>query len=73
MLRLRKYLTAQGVLDETREAEIIDVAEGVAAHVRSGLSQQETPDPAELFEYVYARSTPQLAAQAALLREEITR
>jgi pyruvate dehydrogenase E1 component alpha subunit len=73
LLRLRKYLTAQGVLDDSREAELAAAAEEVAAHVRSGLSIQDRLDPAELFEYVYARPTPQLVAQAALLREETMR
>jgi pyruvate dehydrogenase E1 component alpha subunit len=73
LLRLRNYLVAHGALDAAGEAELAAAAEEVAAHVRSGLSTQERLDPAELFAHVYATPTPQLVAQAALLREEIMR
>ncbi|MFL6140727.1 MAG: thiamine pyrophosphate-dependent enzyme [Labedaea sp.] len=73
LLRLRNYLVAHGALDAERDAELAAAAEEIAAQVRTGLSTQVRLDPAELFAYVYARPTPQLAAQATLLREETTR
>lgn len=72
LLRLRRYLRATGVLDDGVESAIGEAAEQMAARVRAGLADRAAPDPASLFAHVYARPTPQLVAQAALLRAEIT-
>ncbi len=71
LLRLRTYLTAQGVLDADGEAGIAAEAERMAAHVRAGLAEEAPVDPDELFAHVYDRPTPQLVEQAALLRAEL--
>jgi 2-oxoisovalerate dehydrogenase E1 component alpha subunit len=69
--RLRIYLRAQGVLDDAREASLTEAADAVATRVRTALGEDRPADPAELFAHVYATPTPQLAAQAALLRAEL--
>jgi 2-oxoisovalerate dehydrogenase E1 component alpha subunit len=68
--RLGTYLRAQGVLDDAREAEFADAAEAVAAGLRTALGEDGPLAPDQLFAHVYASPTPQLAAQAALLRAE---
>lgn len=42
----------------------------MAARVRAGLSLESQVDPGELFAHLYARPTPQLVEQAALLCAE---
>ncbi len=69
--RLRTLLCDRGVLDDALEAVYRQEAEAVAEHVRTGLAQEAEADPAELFAHVYATPTPQLVAQAALLRDEL--
>jgi pyruvate dehydrogenase E1 component alpha subunit len=69
--RLRTLLRDRGVLDDALEAAYRREAEAVAEHVRTGLAQESEADPVELFAHVYATPTPQLRAQAALLREEL--
>jgi pyruvate dehydrogenase E1 component alpha subunit len=69
--RLRIYLRAQGALDDAREASLTEAADAVATRVRTALGEDRPADPAELFTHVYATPTPQLAAQAALLRAEL--
>lgn len=68
--RLRTYLRAQGVLDDAGETELAEAAEAVAARVRTALAQDRTPAADELFAHVFDTPTPQLTAQAALLRAE---
>jgi pyruvate dehydrogenase E1 component alpha subunit len=68
--RLATYLRAQGVLDDAREAELAAAAEAVATELRAALGTDRPPRPDELFAHVYATPTPQLVAQAALLRAE---
>jgi 2-oxoisovalerate dehydrogenase E1 component alpha subunit len=50
-----------------------EAAERLAARMRDGLNADVTPDPDELFAYVYATPTPQLLAQRAVLRDEMSR
>jgi 2-oxoisovalerate dehydrogenase E1 component alpha subunit len=71
LVRVRNRLRSQGVLDQDLEREFALAAESVAAEVRASLSHAEQPDPAELFAHVYQVMTPQLAAQAELLRCEL--
>ncbi|WP_255686366.1 thiamine pyrophosphate-dependent dehydrogenase E1 component subunit alpha [Pseudonocardia sp. TRM90224] len=72
LLRLKAYLTAQGVLDAEREAAFAQVAEEMAAHVRAGSAGEGTADPSELFRHVFAEPTPQLREQSELLAAELT-
>ncbi|MFC5261326.1 pyruvate dehydrogenase (acetyl-transferring) E1 component subunit alpha [Kribbella qitaiheensis] len=71
--RLDAYLTEQGLLDEAHRAEATAAADKIAADLRDGLMQEVSPDPAELFEHLYAVQTPQLQEQAAFLQDEIAR
>ncbi|ELT45953.1 pyruvate dehydrogenase (acetyl-transferring) E1 component subunit alpha [Arthrobacter nitrophenolicus] len=71
--RMRTYLTDRGLLDSAGEARIAEKAEAVAAQLREGLSEDVPVDPQELFRHVFARQTPQLKEQSALLADELAR
>ncbi|TCM51446.1 pyruvate dehydrogenase (acetyl-transferring) E1 component subunit alpha [Kribbella sp. VKM Ac-2568] len=71
--RLDAYLTEQGLLEEAHRAEATAAADKIAADLRDGLMQDVSPDPAELFQHLYAVQTPQLKEQAAFLQDEIAR
>jgi len=71
LLRLRSYLVNEQLLTDEREAEFNADGEAMAARVRAGLSVDRPADPADLFKFVFATPTPQLAAQAAQLRAEL--
>ena len=71
--RMRAYLRGLHLLDDDVEGRFAADAEAVAAHIRAGLNTDIEPDPQELFAHVYARRTPQLAEQAAQLRDELAR
>lgn len=69
--RLRAYLRAENALDDAREDAFAAEAEAVAARVRAALGEDRPVPTDELFAHVHATPTPQLAAQAALLRAEL--
>ena len=71
--RMRTYLTDRGLLDDDAEARIASHAEAVAAQLREGLSEDVQVDPQELFRHVFARQTPQLKEQSAMLADELAR
>ncbi|WP_458111748.1 pyruvate dehydrogenase (acetyl-transferring) E1 component subunit alpha [Arthrobacter sp. R1-13] len=71
--RMQVYLTERGLLDETAEARITAKAETVATQLREGLGQDMPVDPQELFRHVFAKSTPQLREQSAMLADELAR
>ena len=71
--RLEGYLREHDLLDDERLAAFAADAEEVAAAMRAGLSEDVTPDPADLFAHVYAVPTPQLVEQAALVADEVAR
>ncbi len=73
IVRMKKYLTDAALLTEEAEAEIKAGAEQIAATLRDGLNGEITVDPEDLFKHVYSKPTPQLAEQAAMLREELSR
>ncbi|GAA3339340.1 pyruvate dehydrogenase (acetyl-transferring) E1 component subunit alpha [Amorphoplanes nipponensis] len=73
LTRLEAHLRKRDLLDDARLAELTAEAERVATHLRDGLNRDVTPDPAMLFDHVYARPTPQLAEQAALVADELER
>lgn len=73
LLRLRTHLTNKGLLTDELTARITDEAEALAATIRDGLNRDVEPNPADLFANVYTRPTPQLAEQAARVRDEIAR
>lgn len=71
--RLRAYLVAHGTLTDELAAGYAEQAEQLAARTRDGLNRDVEPDVAHLFDHVYARRTPQLDEQAALLADERAR
>jgi pyruvate dehydrogenase E1 component alpha subunit len=73
LLRSEAYLKARGLLTDERQAAFAEHAEDVAAGMRDGLMADIEPDPADLFDHVYASPTPQLREQAAFLAEELSR
>lgn len=72
LTRLRTYLEAQGNLSDDVVLGFSEAAEATAKNLRDGLNAETSPNPADLFEFVYAQKTPQLREQAAILAEELT-
>jgi pyruvate dehydrogenase E1 component alpha subunit len=73
LVRLETYLRAEGVLDDARAAAFAEAAEEVARRTRDGINEDVEPNPDDLFAYVYARPTPQLVEQLAMVRDELSR
>jgi pyruvate dehydrogenase E1 component alpha subunit len=69
--RLEKLLRDRGVLDDEAVADAVATADRDAAALRTKLSADVAVDAEDLFRHVYARPTPALQEQAALLREEL--
>jgi 2-oxoisovalerate dehydrogenase E1 component alpha subunit len=69
--RLEAYLKAQGLLDEETATRLAAEAEQFAEGVRERMNADPRADPAELFEYVYARPTAALERQRAALLAEL--
>jgi 2-oxoisovalerate dehydrogenase E1 component subunit alpha len=69
LTRLSAYLQ----LGEDQLAAFRAEADRVAAYVRDGINTDVEPDPSALFRDVYARPTPQLREQAAMLADELSR
>lgn len=73
LLRMQKFLTAKGVLDDDVQAEITAASEEVAASLRQAMTTDPPMDPLEIFEHVYTAPTAQLAAQRDQLADELQR
>ncbi|MDQ0632827.1 2-oxoisovalerate dehydrogenase E1 component alpha subunit [Arthrobacter pascens] len=71
--RMKTYLTDRGLLDGQVEARILEKAEAVATQLRDGLSEDVPVDPQGLFRHVFAKPTPQLKEQSAMLADELAR
>ncbi|MDI5964276.1 pyruvate dehydrogenase (acetyl-transferring) E1 component subunit alpha [Streptomyces sp. SL13] len=54
ILRLKAYLTKQGVADEAYYAEVDAESDTMAKRVREGVRSMPDPDPMSIFENVYA-------------------
>jgi pyruvate dehydrogenase E1 component alpha subunit len=54
ILRLRTYLTKEGLADDAYFAEIDAESEALARRVRDGVRTMPDPDPMAIFEHVYA-------------------
>jgi pyruvate dehydrogenase E1 component alpha subunit len=70
---MEAYLKRKRVLTKAVRERIAEEAEAVAAAMREGLARDDDPEPAELFAHVFAEPTPQLAEQAAVLADELSR
>jgi len=69
--RMEAHLRARGLLDDAAVRQAREDAEAMAADLRSRLSGEPEGDPRDLFDHVYARPTPQLREQQALLEREL--
>ncbi|GHF12976.1 pyruvate dehydrogenase (acetyl-transferring) E1 component subunit alpha [Pseudolysinimonas yzui] len=73
LVRLRTHLAARKALTVAAEEEFAAEAEAVATSLRDALNTETSPDPEDLFRYVYAQRTPQLQEQWASLSAELVR
>ena len=71
LARLRKHLTARGLLDEPAVAALEAEAEAEAAALRQRVNADIAHDPADLFRHVYAEQTPDLRWQQQELSAEL--
>lgn len=71
LVRLEKYLIAQGCIDDGVIADITAEADAVAADLRAAVNSQRTATPSELFAHVFAEPTSQLRQQQAELEAEM--
>jgi pyruvate dehydrogenase E1 component alpha subunit len=69
--RLEAYLRAGDLLDDETAARVSAEAERLAEDVRQRMNADVEPDPAELFEHVYAQMTPALDRQRTALLAEL--
>ncbi|MGO4258112.1 pyruvate dehydrogenase (acetyl-transferring) E1 component subunit alpha [Marmoricola sp. RAF53] len=73
LARIETYLRTAGLLDDVVADEARSEADGIALAMREGLMADNVPEPAALFQNVYASPTPQLREQAAMIAEELQR
>jgi 2-oxoisovalerate dehydrogenase E1 component alpha subunit len=69
--RLEAYLRASRLLDDAAAGRLAAEAERLAEDIRQRMNADVSPDPAELFEHVYARPTAALERQRAGLLAEL--
>jgi len=69
--RLEAWLRAGGLLGDEEAERLAAEAERLAADVRDRMNADVAADPAELFEYVYARPTAALERQRTALLAEL--
>jgi len=70
LTRLRRYLLDRGLLRENDIADLDAEGEQQAADLRTRMNLDVTPDPDDLFRYVYAEPTPALRSQQQDLARE---
>ncbi|MDZ5621747.1 pyruvate dehydrogenase (acetyl-transferring) E1 component subunit alpha [Nocardioides bizhenqiangii] len=73
ILRMGAYLREHDLLTDEQATAYAEAADEVASHTRDGLNTDVSPRPDDLFDHVYARRTPQLKEQAAMLADELAR
>ena len=71
IVRLEAYLRAGGLLDDAAAGRLAAEAEQFAGEIRDCMNAEVAPDPAELFEHVYARPTAALERQRVALLAEL--
>lgn len=69
--RYRRFLQAEGILDETKETSISQEVDELAAHIREGIVGAEAPDVDDLFKWVFSEKTPHLLRQEAQMKSEL--
>jgi 2-oxoisovalerate dehydrogenase E1 component alpha subunit len=70
--RYETFLTRRGLLDDRSRSQVSDDAESLARDVRDATVDAPHGDPLELFDHVFTTPTPELLAQRALLRRELS-
>jgi 2-oxoisovalerate dehydrogenase E1 component alpha subunit len=70
--RLKKYLTAAGVLTDAESSDIRAESEALAQATRDAMNAEPVLDPLELFDYVYSTPRPALAEQREFLARELS-
>ncbi|MGZ4579726.1 MAG: thiamine pyrophosphate-dependent enzyme, partial [Nocardioidaceae bacterium] len=63
--RVKVYLTRNGLADQDFFDEVDNEAEKLGEHLREGCKALPEPKILDIFDYVYAEQTPELAAQKA--------
>jgi 2-oxoisovalerate dehydrogenase E1 component alpha subunit len=68
---MERELRTRELLDDAGAGEAAEAAEEMARDLRERMNQEPDLRPMDLFDHVFARRTPQLEQQAALLRAEL--
>jgi pyruvate dehydrogenase E1 component alpha subunit len=63
--RVKAYLTRNGLADQDFFEELDHEAEKLGEHLREGCRALPEPKPLDVFDYVYAEQTEELAEQKA--------
>jgi 2-oxoisovalerate dehydrogenase E1 component alpha subunit len=63
IVRLRKHLVAQGLVDDAYFAALQAESDALAVHVREGCLALPDPDPLSMFDHVYVDEHPLLQAE----------
>lgn len=71
VMRLERYLEAQGVLDAELRASIENESEEIASRMRDAMNAEPVLDPMELFEHVYNEPRAALHEQREALKAEL--
>jgi pyruvate dehydrogenase E1 component alpha subunit len=61
--RVKAYLSRSGIVDASFYEEVERDADVLAARIRKGCTTMVDPEPLEIFDHVYAESTPLLAEE----------
>jgi len=69
--RLEAWLRSEDLIDTAFVASVAQEAEAFAADIRERMSVEPVIDPMSLFDNVFARPTPQLLEQRAMVRAEL--
>ena len=69
--RIRQYLLDQGLMDAAALSTLDAEAEAQAEDLRRRMNIDTVPDPADLFRFVYAESTPALRREQRQLAAEL--
>lgn len=71
LTRLHKYLSDAGELSSEQAEAFTVAADDVAKALRDGLNAPSSPDPLDIFRFVYSEPTPQLRKQSRQLAAEL--
>jgi 2-oxoisovalerate dehydrogenase E1 component alpha subunit len=72
ILRMRRFLTKQGLADETYFAEVDEQAKAEAMHLRERVLAMPDPDPLTMFDHVYPNGSPLVDEDRATFAEYLS-